>query len=643
MKEFIRKEDYWYGNYSWHFSNSNDFCADLSGRGVAEGGEIVIMQDVLQYVLYLAILVIISIPLGAYMGKVMDGEKVLLSGILRPCERGIYKLLGVDPEEDMSWQIYAVCALAFNAFGFLLLWFMQMFQNYLPWNPQGFGGVSWHLAFNTAVSFMTNTNWQTYSGEFTLSNLCQACGLTVQNFVSAACGIAVLFAIVRGFRRVQSKGIGNFWVDLTRTLLYILIPICIVASIALIACGVPQTLGGFKYVDMVEPLAADAEGNVLEGAKIDLENNTVTVDGKVVEGAVIVKQQALPLYPQASQVAMKQLGTNGGGVVGANSSHSFENPNLMSNMIEMMFLLIIPVGLCFTFGRNIKDKRQGVAIFMAMFIMLIGAMTIAHINEINATPVLAQDGIVDTTLGNMEGKETRFGVATSTTWCTWTTAASNGSVNSMHDSYTPLGGMIPMLLMMLGEVVFGGVGCGLYGMFGFVLLTVFIAGLMVGRTPEYLGKKVESREMRMAVLVCLATPIAILVCSGLACLMPGTAEAINNPGTHGLSEILYNYSSAGGNNGSAFAGMGCDTPFLNVTLGIGMLIARFVPMVPTIVIAGSMASKKKVAESAGTLSTCNTMFVFLLILIVLIVGVLSFLPALSLGPIAEYTQMIGLN
>ena len=601
------------------------------------------MGDILQYVLYLAILVVVAIPLGEYIGKVMNGERTFLSGILGPCERAVYKLLGVDPNEDMGWKQYAVCAVAFNFFGWLFLFLILMFQDILPWNPQGFDGVNWHLSFNTAVSFMTNTNWQTYSGEVTLSNLSQACGLTVQNFVSAACGIAVMFAIIRGFFIVQSKGIGNFWVDLTRTVIHILLPICLVASIALIALGVPQSLGGFRYVNLVEPIAADAEGNAIAGAEIDLANNTVILDGKKVEDATIITEQALPLFPQASQVSMKQLGTNGGGVVGCNSSHPFENPNLASNMIEMIFLLWIPVAVCFTFGRNVKDKRQGIAVFAAMFIMLIAAMAICHVNEIAATPVLEQNGVVDTTLGNMEGKETRFGVATSTTWCTWTTAASNGSVNSMHDSYTPLGGMMPMLLMMLGEVVFGGVGCGLYGMFGFVILTVFISGLMVGRTPEYLGKKVESREMRMAVLVCLATPIAILVFSGLAALMPATVDALNNPGTHGLSEILYNYSSAGGNNGSAFAGMGCDTPFLNVTLGLGMLTARFVPMIPTIVIAGSMAAKKRVAQSAGTLSTCDTMFVFLLILVVLIVGVLSFLPALSLGPIAEYTQMIGLS
>ena len=601
------------------------------------------ISDILQYVLYLVILVALAIPLGKYMGKVMNGEHVFLSRILEPCEKGIYKLLHVDSNEDMDWKIYAVCALSFNAIGFLVLWLMLMFQDYLPWNPQGYDGMSWHLAFNTAVSFMTNTNWQTYSGEYSLSTLSQALGLTVQNFVSAACGIAVLFAIIRGLVRVKSKGIGNFWVDMTRIILYILLPLCLVASIFLISQGVPQSLGGNAYVDLLEPMAADAEGNVLTGAEIDLDTQTVTVDGEVVDDAVIITQQVLPLYAQASQVAMKQLGTNGGGVVGMNSCHPFENPTILSNLLEMIFILLIPVALCFTFGRNVKDMRQGKAIFLAMFIMLVACMACSGAAEAAATPVLEADGQVDTSLGNMEGKETRFGVATSVTWATWTTAASNGSVNSMHDSYTPLGGMIPMLEMMLGEVIFGGVGCGLYGMLGFVFLTVFIAGLMVGRTPEYLGKKVESREMRMAMLVVLATPIAVLVFSGLACLNPSTADAINNAGAHGLSEILYNYSSAGGNNGSAFAGMGCDTPFLNVTLACGMLIARFLPMVATLAIAGSMAAKKKVAQSAGTLSTCNGMFVFLLILVVVIIGALSFLPALSLGPIAEYTQMIGLG
>lgn len=600
------------------------------------------MDAILQYGLYLAILVALAVPLGGYIGRVMNGEQVFLSPILGPCERGLYKLLRVDGAEDMGWKKYALCALAFNAFGLVLLFFILLFQGVLPWNPQGFGGLSWHLALNTAISFVTNTNWQTYSGEVTLSNFSQAMGLTVQNFVSAACGIAVLFAVIRGFIRVRSNGIGSFWVDLTRSVLYIMLPLCLTASVVLVGLGVPQSLGGSAAVDLLEPLAADSQGSILPGAVIG-PDGTVTLDGAVVPDAQVITQQALPLYPQASQVAPKQAGTNGGGVLGTNSAHPFENPSPLTNLIEMVFLLLIPVALCFTFGRNVKDKRQGMAVFLVMFLLLLAAMAVVSASEQAATPVLAQSGAVDTALGNMEGKETRFGVPTSTTWAAWTTAASNGSVNSMHDSYTPLGGMVPMLLMMLGEVVFGGVGCGLYGMIGFILLTVFIAGLMVGRTPEYLGKKIEPREMRMAVLLCLATPIAILVGSGAACLLPSTAEAINDPGAHGLSEILYNYASAGGNNGSAFAGMGCDTPFLNTSLGLAMLFARFVPMVAALVIAGSMAAKKKVAASAGTLSTCNAMFVFLLILIVLLVGALSFFPALSLGPIAEFTQMLGLG
>ena len=471
----------------------------------------------------------------------------------------------------------------------------------------------------------------------------------MQNFVSAATGIAVLWCLIRGLTRIRKHGVGNFWQDLVRCTLYILLPICLVSTIVLTQQGVPQSLGGNEYVELLEPIAADAEGNYLADAEIDLAAGTVTVDGDVVEDAQIITKQVLPLYPQASQVSMKQLGTNGGGVLGLNSAHPFENPTVLTNMIEMVFLLVIAVGLCFSFGRSIakrgvsKGMKQGIAIFMAMFVLMVAALWIGAVQEQNATPVLAQNGVVDTSLGNMEGKETRFGVTTSNTWAVWTTCASNGSVNSMHDSYTPLGGLIPMLLMMLGEVVFGGVGCGLYGMIGFVILTVFIAGLMVGRTPEYLGKKIEPREMRMAVLICLATPIAILVGSGIAALLPGTAASLNNTGAHGLSEVLYAYSSAGGNNGSAFAGFNANTPFLNVSLGLVMLFARFVPMTATIAIAGSMAAKKRVAESAGTLSTSNTMFVFLLILIVLIIGALSFFPALSLGPVAEYTEMLGLG
>lgn len=604
------------------------------------------METVIQYTVYLIILVALGIPLGAYMGKVMNGEKVFLSRILGPCERLIYRVMHVKSDEQMTAKKYALSAIFFNVIGFAILFLMLMLQGILPFNPERIEGNSWHLAFNTAASFMTNTNWQAYSGESGLSYFSQMMGLTVQNFVSAATGIAVLFAVIRGFVKVKEKGIGSFWVDLTRSVLYILLPLAIIVAIALASQGVVQNFSPYDKVQLVEPIAVDAEGGIIEEAVIDRETQTVMVDGQVVPDASIVTEEVVPLGPAASQIAIKQLGTNGGGFFGVNSAHPFENPTIFTNLLEMLSLLLIPVGLCFTFGRNVKDKKQGVAIFAAMFIMLTGALAVCAYNEQAGTPQLAQNGAVavastdGTAGGNMEGKETRFGIATSVTWATFTTAASNGSVNSMHDSYTPIGGLVPMLLMQLGEVVFGGVGCGLYGMLAFAILAVFIAGLMVGRTPEYLGKKIEPFEMKMAVLCCLATPIAILIGSGIAALLPATADSLNNPGAHGLSEVLYTYSSAGGNNGSAFAGFNADTPFLNVSIGLVMLVVRFIPMVTMLAIAGHMAAKKKVAVTAGTLSTENGLFIFLLIFVVLLVGALSFFPALSLGPIAEFFQMI---
>lgn len=611
------------------------------------------MEAFIQYAVYLVILVGLAIPLGAYIGKVMDGEKVFLSPVFRPCEKLVYKIMRIDEKEDMKASKYILSAVSFNVIGFLVLFLILKFQNLLPFNPEHFEGQSWHLAFNTATSFMTNTNWQAYSAENPgggLSYFSQFMGLTVQNFVSAACGIAVLFAVIRGFVRVKQKGIGNFWADLTRTVLYILIPLCVLSTVVLMARGTVQTFRGYDEVQLLEPIALDEEGNIIEGALVDRETGVVTLDGKEIQAAQIVTEQVVPLGPGASQISMKQLGTNGGGFFGLNSTHPFENPDAFTNLIEMVYLLLIPVALCFTFGRNVKDKRQGVAIFLAMFLMLVAAMGVCAINEQNGTPQLAQKGEVavdatdidgySTAGGNMEGKETRFGIASSVTWAAWTTAASNGSVNSMHDSYTPLGGLVPMLLMQLGEVVFGGVGCGLYGMLAFAVLAVFIAGLMVGRTPEYLGKKIEPFEMKMAVLCCLATPLVILAGSGIATLLPSTADSLNNVGAHGLSEILYAYSSAGGNNGSAFAGFNANTPFINVSIGLVMWGARFIPMVTMLLIAGSMAQKKKVAATAGTLSTCNGLFIFLLIFVVLLIGALSFFPALSLGPIAEFFQMI---
>lgn len=603
------------------------------------------MSTVIQYILYLAILVILAIPLGAYIKKVMNGEKTFLSKILTPCENAVYKVMKVNKEEQMNWKKYAVSVLIFSGIGLVFLFLLQLLQGVLPGNPQGLSGVKWDLSFNTAVSFITNTNWQAYSGESTLSYLTQALGLTVQNFVSAATGIAVLFALIRGFIKVKADGLGSFWVDMTRIVIHILIPLNLVISLLLVGGGVVQNLKGAETVSLVEPIAVSADGTILENAEINLETETVTIDGQVIEDAEIVTEQFVPMGPAASQIAIKQSGTNGGGFNGVNSAHPLENPNAFTNLIEMISILLIPAALCFTFGKAVKNKKQGVAIFMAMFICLVLALGTIAVSEQLATPQLAQDGNVNISMtdqagGNMEGKETRFGIVSSSTWAAFTTAASNGSVNSMHDSYTPLGGMVTMLLMQLGEVIFGGVGCGLYGMLAFAILTVFIAGLMVGRTPEFLGKKIEPYEMKWSVLVCLATPIAILVGSGIAAIVPSVADSLNNGGAHGFSELLYAYSSCGGNNGSAFAGFNVNTVFLNISLGLVMLFARFLPIIGTLAIAGSLAGKKKIATTAGTLSTTNAMFVFLLIFIVLLVGALSFFPALALGPIAEFFQSI---
>lgn len=598
------------------------------------------MSSVIQYILYLVVLIALAIPLGAYIKKVMNGEKTFLSKILTPCEDAVYKVMRVKKDEQMNWKKYAVSVLIFSGIGLVFLFLLQLLQGVLTGNPQGLSGVKWDLSFNTAASFVTNTNWQAYSGESTLSYLTQALGLTVQNFVSAATGIAVLFALIRGFIKVKADGLGSFWVDITRIIIHILIPLNLVISLCLVGGGVIQNLKGAETVSLVEPIAVSADGEILENAEIDLDTNTVTVDGKKIEDAEIVTEQFVPMGPAASQVAIKQSGTNGGGYMGVNSAHPLENPNAFTNLIEMLSILLIPAALCFTFGKAVKNKKQGVAIFMAMFICLVLALGTIAVSEQVATPQLAQDGVnismIDQAGGNMEGKETRFGIATSSTWAAFTTAASNGSVNSMHDSYTPLGGMVTMLLMQLGEVIFGGVGCGLYGMLAFAILTIFIAGLMVGRTPEFLGKKIEPYEMKWSVLVCLATPIAILIGSGIAAVVPSVADSLNNGGAHGFSELLYAYSSCGSNNGSAFAGFNANTVFLNVSLGLVMLFARFLPIIGTLAIAGSLAGKKKIATSAGTLSTTNGMFVFLLILIVLIIGALSFFPALALGPLAEF-------
>lgn len=589
-----------------------------------------------QCLLYIILLALLAWPLGIYMGKVMDGEPFWLQKVLAPCERGLYRVMGINPAEQMGWKRYLGCVLAFSAVSIAALMLLLMAQGSLPLNPQGIAGTSWDLALNTAVSFVTNTNWQAYSGESAMGYLAQMAGLTVQNFVSAAVGIAVLFALIRGLRTRKTEtsggadasatpavsGLGNFWADATRATLYILVPLSLVLSLLLIWQGVPQNFSPYKTVALLEPLTTE-------------------------DGAIITEQM-VPMGPQASQVAPKQLGTNGGGYNGVNSAHPHENPTPLANMLEMLALLLIPAGLCFTFGRQIKDMRQGVAIFITMTLLLTAAIGFTAWAEQSATPQLAQTGQTDLAArsgllaqagGNMEGKEARFGITNSAIWAAATTAASNGSVNAMHDSLTPLGGLVPMVLMQLGEVVFGGVGSGLYGMLAFVLLTVFMAGLMVGRTPEYLGKKVDPFEMKMAVVVCLTTPVAILIGAGLMSLVPQVVESLNNALPHGFSEILYAATSAGANNGSAFAGLNANTPFLNVLLSALMLAGRFVPVAAILAAAESMAGKKTVAASSGTLSTSNGMFVFLLIFVVLLVGALSFFPALALGPVAEHLQM----
>ncbi len=558
---------------------------------------------ILEYSLYIIITIALAWPLGRYISRVMDGKKVCTAWAIGPLERGLYHILRISPDSQMTWKQYLLSVLALSGVSLVVLWGILMLQGILPGNPQHIPGMGWALAFNTAVSFVTNTNWQAYAGEASLSYFSQSIGLVVQNFISPAVGLSVLFALIRALVQTGKQSLGSLWVDLTRSILYILIPLSLILAILLVSQGVMQNIKPYETVELLQPYEA-ADGTV-------------------------ITQQVVPMGPQASQVAIKQLGTNGGGFNGTNSASPLENPSIFSNLLQMVSILLIPMACCFAFGRSIRDMRQGWAIFLAMLILLLIALCIVGATE--------QHG----TLGipNMEGKEVRLGIPASSTWAVYTTAASNGSVNAMLDSFTPIGGMVPMLLIQLGEVVFGGVGCGLYGMIGFVLLTVFIAGLMVGRTPEYLGKKIEPAQMRMAVLVCLATPISILVGSAIAAMMPATTASLGNQGPHGMSELIYAYSSAGGNNGSAFAGFNANTTFINISLALVMLFARFVPIYATLSIAGSMATKQRHSVSAGTLSTSNGMFVFLLILIVLIIGALSFVPALSLGPIANALQM----
>jgi K+-transporting ATPase ATPase A chain len=559
---------------------------------------IVILQDVL----YIAILVFLSVPLGRYMFRVMTGEKVLLSKVLAPVEGGLYRLMGATSRCEMTAKQYAIAALAFSGIGVAVLWAMQMLQGLFPFNPAKMPGTTADLAFNTAASFVSNTNWQAYSGETTLSYLTQSLGLTVQNFVSAATGIAVLFALLRGFVLRQKSTIGNFWVDLTRSTLYILVPISLILAVLLVSQGVVQTLGNYRVIHTLETGAG----------------------------------QVIPLGPAASQIAIKQIGTNGGGFFGANSAFPLENPTPFSNFLQALSILLIPAGLCVSFGRAVNDKRQSRSVYAVMLVLFIASLAVVTASEFFAAPDF--QGVVRS--GNMEGKEVMHGVGASSFWATATTAASNGSVNCMHDSLTPIAGLIPMFLMQIGEVVFGGVGCGLYGMIAFVIMTVFIAGLMVGRTPEYLGKKIDAYDMKMVCLIVLVPPLCTLLGTAAATAIPFVGSWLANSGAHGFSEILYAFSSMGNNNGSAFAGYAANTVFTNVVGGIIMLMVRFIPMCATIMLAGNLATKKTVSVGEGTLPTHDLRFTGLLLAIILIIGALTFLPALALGPIADYCKTL---
>jgi K+-transporting ATPase ATPase A chain len=571
----------------------------------------------LQLGLYMAVLLALVKPLGAYMARVYESQPTGLGRVLGPLERLVYRVTGVRPDAEMGWRAYALAMLAFNLAGLLGVYLLQRLQGALPLNPAGLPAVGPYLAFNTAVSFATNTNWQSYGGETTLSHLVQMAGLTVQNFVSAASGMATLVALVRGLVRRQMETIGNFWVDLTRTTLYILLPLAAILALVLASQGVVQTLAGSHTVPLLDSVA--------------------TADGKA------VTEQMIAVGPAASQVAIKQLGTNGGGFFNVNSAHPLENPTPLSNFFELLSILLIGAALCYTFGRMVRDRRQGWTLLTTMTVIFVPLLLVAVWAETGGNPTFPDT--VDQAAselqagGNMEGKEVRFGPVNSALWATATTAASNGSVNSMHDSFMPLGGLVPMWLMQLGEVIYGGVGSGLYGMLLFLILAVFVAGLMVGRTPEYLGKKIESYEMKMAVFGILAPPFAVLLGSGIAVVTDAGLVGLLNAGPHGLSEILYAFSSAGNNNGSAFAGITASTPFYTILLGLAMLVARYWVALPVLAIAGSLARKKAVPASPGTLPTHTPLFVILLAGTIIIVGALTFFPALALGPIVEHLHV----
>ncbi|MEW5835899.1 MAG: potassium-transporting ATPase subunit KdpA [Pseudomonadota bacterium] len=583
-------------------------------------------NDWLQIGLFLGLLLLLAMPLGSYMARVFADTPNRVTRLGGGIERAIYRLCGIHADEDMGWQRYTLAMLAFNLVGLLAVYALQRCQAWLPLNPAHLPAVSADSSMNTAISFASNTNWQGYGGESTMSYLTQMLGLAVQNFLSAATGIAVLVAVIRGFVRRNSQGIGNFWVDLTRSTLYVLLPLSLLLSLALVSQGVVQNFHPYAEATLVQP--THITETVRDAASAAHAHE------------VALTTQTLPMGPAASQIAIKQLGTNGGGFFNVNSAHPFENPTPQSNLLEMLSILLIPAALCLTFGRMVGDRRQGralLATMLAIFVPLLIACTAA---EQAGTPLLAHLGVDQHASalqsgGNMEGKETRFGIVDSTVWATATAAASNGSVNAMHDSFTPLGGLVPMWLIQLGEVIFGGVGSGLYGLLAFAVVAVFIAGLMVGRTPEYLGKKIEAHEMKMASIAVLIPCALVVIGTAIAVMAPAGVAGVANPGAHGFSEILYALSSASNNNGSAFAGLSANTPFWNVLLGICMFLARYPLIVAMLAMAGSLAAKRHVPPSAGTLPTHTPLFVVLLACVVIVVGALTFLPALALGPIVE--------
>ncbi len=598
-------------------------------------------QGLLQIGVYLTVLLSLVVPVGGYMARIYQNEPAGLNRWMSGVELLLYRVSGIDPDQDMRWPQYTLAMLAFNLIGLLAVYALQCLQAMLPLNPQALAAVTPDLAFNTAASFVTNTDWQGYGGETTMSYLIQTLGLTVQNFLSAATGMAVLVAFMRGFMRRNADGVGNFWVDMTRSTLYILLPLALFLSVALVGQGVVQSFEPYQSVSLREPIhyslpKLDADGKVL-----------LDEQGKAITESVETRQQIIALGPVASQVAIKQLGTNGGGFFNVNAAHPFENPTPLSNFLEMLAILLIPAALCYTFGIMIGDARQGWVILATMtFVFVILALVTVQAEQAG-NPVLTNLGVNSSASaqqagGNMEGKETRFGIVNSGLWAVATTAASNGSVNAMHDSFTPLGGLAPLWLMQLGEVIFGGVGSGLYGMIVFAIVAVFIADLMIGRTPEYLGKKIEAFEMKMAALIILIPPLLVLGGTALALMLDAGKASIFNPGVHGYSEVLYAFSSTGNNNGSAFAGLAANVPFYNLILAITMLIARFGLMVPVLAIAGSLAAKKTVPVGPGTLPTHTPLFALLLVVVVLMVGALTFVPALALGPIVEHLQMKGL-